>query len=195
MPTGYTSSIKDGITFERFILNCARAFGATITMRDKPANAEIPDEFKPTDYHTKELAELQVELENVKAMTVEAAIIRVKAEYAEKIAYYEQQIKECNDLKQKYSDMLIEAKKWEPPSADHQGLKDFMIQQISSSIDFDCSTEYYEKPIDPQTGEQWLLKKTQQLLKDIAYHKKEHQAEVERVNWRNKWVKELRGSL
>lgn len=33
MPTGYTSSIKDGISFENFVLKCARNFGACIAWR------------------------------------------------------------------------------------------------------------------------------------------------------------------
>lgn len=38
MPTGYTDAIKDGISFNQFILSCARAFGALITMRDEPSS-------------------------------------------------------------------------------------------------------------------------------------------------------------
>ena len=57
MPTGFTCDIKDGITFERFALNCARAFGALINMRDDSLDAEIPDEIKPSDHHVKALAE------------------------------------------------------------------------------------------------------------------------------------------
>jgi hypothetical protein len=34
MPTGYTDKIKDGISFEEFVLSCARQFGACISMRD-----------------------------------------------------------------------------------------------------------------------------------------------------------------
>lgn len=195
MPTGYTHSIKDGISFDEFVMNCAKAFGALITMRDSPSDAEIPDEFKPTGYHIEKLAELQPKLETLKAMTVDEATKRARAEYDEKITYNNRQIEEHNELRQKYNDMLVKAKNWEPPSADHQGLKDFMIHQISGSIDADCSTEYYEKSLELLTGEQWISTETQLILEDTVYHTKEHQAEVERVNGRNKWVKQLRDSL
>ena len=38
MPTGYTLDLYNGkdITFEEFVLKCARAFGALIDMRDEP---------------------------------------------------------------------------------------------------------------------------------------------------------------
>ena len=77
----------------------------------------------------------------------------------------------------------------------HRVLKDFMVQQIEESIRFDCSTEYYKKPTELLTGNQWLLEKKQQLLKDINYHTSEHQEEVERVRQRNEWIKQLRNSL
>ncbi|KKK60691.1 hypothetical protein LCGC14_3021870, partial [marine sediment metagenome] len=31
MPTGYTACIKDGISFEKFVMQCARAMGACVT--------------------------------------------------------------------------------------------------------------------------------------------------------------------
>lgn len=45
MPTGYTAAIKYGITFKEFALDCARNFGACISMRDEPRETPIPDEF------------------------------------------------------------------------------------------------------------------------------------------------------
>ena len=57
MPTGYTLELYDGkdITFEEFVLKCARAFGALINMRDEPRDAPIPERFEPSYYHLKEL--------------------------------------------------------------------------------------------------------------------------------------------
>lgn len=53
MPTAYTADIAKGITFKQYAMNCARAFGALIDLRDKPANCEIPDVVYPSDYHLK----------------------------------------------------------------------------------------------------------------------------------------------
>lgn len=50
MPTGYTADIKDGISFETYAMNCARAFGACVSLRDKPSGGKvIPDAFEPSD--------------------------------------------------------------------------------------------------------------------------------------------------
>ena len=36
MPTGYTHELHEGeeISFEKFVMSCARAFGALVLMRD-----------------------------------------------------------------------------------------------------------------------------------------------------------------
>ena len=51
MPTGYTSKIKDDITFEQYAMGCARAFDALIDMRDEASDALIPEELTPSNYH------------------------------------------------------------------------------------------------------------------------------------------------
>jgi hypothetical protein len=55
MPTGYTAAIKDGISFEKFVWDCARGMGALVMMRDEPLQpysaretvlANLPDEHR-----------------------------------------------------------------------------------------------------------------------------------------------------
>ena len=49
MPTGYTSKIyegKENVTGKSFIMDCARGFGACISMRDESSDTPIPEEFK-----------------------------------------------------------------------------------------------------------------------------------------------------
>lgn len=70
MPTAYTANISKGITFKEYALLCARNFGATITMRDEPLDAEIP-EFQPSDYYVKRISEIKKDintLENYESM-------------------------------------------------------------------------------------------------------------------------------
>ena len=78
MPTGYTAAIKDGISFNEYALSCARAFGALIMMRDEPADAPIPDEFKPSDYHFKKIEEAKAELARLRAMSPDEAVSQIR---------------------------------------------------------------------------------------------------------------------
>jgi len=50
MPTGYTLDLYDGknITFKEFVMKCAGAFGALISMKDESLDAPIPEHLEPS---------------------------------------------------------------------------------------------------------------------------------------------------
>ena len=50
MPTEYTDAIADGISFNDFMMKCARGMGALIMMSDEPSDAPILEQFEPSDY-------------------------------------------------------------------------------------------------------------------------------------------------
>lgn len=191
MPTGYTDSIKDGISFEQFAWNCARAFGALIMMRDEPAGAPIP-EFEPSDYSAGELKKAQARLADLKAMTPQQAELRCLAEYDAQCKQVAEWNKSKAELRRKYETMLEKVRAWNPPTPDHAGLKEFMEEQIVSSIKFDCSE--FPAP-ELVRGKFWLEHRIQKAQDDIAYHAKSYAEEVERTNGRNKWVRDLNASI
>jgi hypothetical protein len=196
MPTGYTHDISKGISFREFILNCARAFGACIMMRDDPSDTPIPERFEPSDYHTKELKRVEKELAELKDVSDATANTLAKKEFEKETTDLERIIREKGDLRNKYEVMLSQVNAWIPPTTEHNGLHKFMRDQITESIKFDCETSYYldKKPI-LLSGEQWRAKRLKSLLSDLDYHKREHAEEVSRTESRNDWIKKLRESL
>lgn len=195
MPTGYTDTIKNGITFEQFALGCARAFGALIVMRDDPSDAQIPEQFEPSDYHSKALSKAREDLSAMELLTPSEWELKATAEHTESEMYRLKAITDKNSLRCHYAEMLECAKAWIPPSGDHDELKNFMIKQIEQSIDFDCDIKYYSTPTPLLTGIEWAEAAKAKALKDIEYHKTHHAEEVQRTNQRNEWVKLLRSSL
>ena len=195
MPTGYTYNIKDGISFKEYAMNCAKAFGACISMRDEP-NKEIHNEFKPSSYHEDRVVEIQKEIDELIKLTEEQIKEICLREYEEEKRRRDNRIKENSDLLDKYQKMLKQAKKYNPPSEDHVEFKKFMISQIEESIKYDCYVGYYENQEvilkDFKTYKQDKLKK---LYKNMGYHIKEYEEEVKRVEGRNKWIRQLRESL
>jgi hypothetical protein len=198
MPTGYTSCIEDGIEFKDFIMQCARAMGACISMRDEPSSKPIPEKFEPYPYHKERLETAQKEFAVLEKLTDEECEERAKQKHTKDINSDKDYINGRNELRGKYMDMLSKVQGWKPPTPDHEGLKEFMESQITGSIDFDCNTSYslerMEK-IEPMSGEEWRSMKMKSLIKDIDYHEKEWQKEVSRVEERNRWIKDLRESL
>ena len=88
MPTGYTHPVQEGkITELRdFALNCARAFGACVTMRDDPSDTPIPGKFEPSDYHIKALKEAKEDLLVVRGLDDDECEHRAKADYENEVA-------------------------------------------------------------------------------------------------------------
>jgi len=196
MPTGYTSSIKDGISFKGFALNCARAFGVCITMRDDPSNKPIPKEFKPSTYDKKELKRAHKELGELKDLTMKEVTKRAKQDYEQEFRVHNKRLKECRELLRKYKAMLAQVQEWRPPSSDHAEFKRFMVDQITGSIEFDCDISYYMKKVPKcLSGKDWLQKQIKDVLWDINYHMDEDKKEQKRIAGRNRWIKQLRDSL
>jgi hypothetical protein len=197
MPTGYTHAIQEGISFNDFVMKCARAFGALIEMRDAPSNAPIPEAFKPSDYHLRRIEEAEAALRRAEEWSDEGAEYLAKGAYQEAMTERNSSIQNDTKTLIQYRKMLEKVHLWEPPTPDHQGLKDFMIQQITDSIKWDCGhSDYYERnPITLQSGAEYRQEQIDIAKHDIEYHTKEYAKEIELTNGRNQWVKALRESL
>lgn len=198
MPTGYTAPIADGITFEQFAWSCARALGALVMMRDEPNNAPIPDRFEPSDYHQKKHEETHAELDQINAMSAAELTECAFADHRSELQTYRDYIAKEAALLGKYETMLAKINAWTPPTSDHVGMKDFMIEQITTSIKHDCDSTYWHGQIaslgDPMP-DAWKAKRVEKLQSDLAYHEKAYREEVERTDKRNQWIKSLRDSL
>ena len=195
MPTGYTAKVQKGISFEEYALDCARAFGALVTMRDEPSDKEIPEKLIPDDYHLKAKVLLEEELSTLKALTeVEADKLAFENYITEELRR-EDRLKELALIEERYNVMLSKVESWVAPTKDHDNLKEFMTSQLVDSIDFDCGTSYSDTPTIRMTGTQYRSEREAELYKEISYHLKSYSEEVKRTDERNKWIEELRNSL
>jgi len=196
MPTGYTSAICDGkITeLQDYAISCARAFGACVTMRDSSANESIPERFEPSDYHLEKIDEAKSELKKFEAMSDwegrEYGIKKIKERIEDSKEYLEKNREENS----RYQSMLEKVRAWECPQS-HNEFKKFMVEQLEISMN---NLEWSEERIEKAKKENALNEfkdATAKARHDIIYHEKEHDLEVERVEGRNKWLKDLRDSL
>ena len=198
MPTGYTADIANKeVTFREFALTCARAFGATIDMRDESMDAPIPEEFKPGDYHSKKLVSLKDDLSKLESISAEDAKDLAEREYQENLKNHQDFISKKQELAKKYNVLLEQAQAWEPPTPEHIGLKDFMVKQLQQSLDFDCDISGAARiySLEQKTGGLWLADKIAKVHEDIAYHTKGHAEDLAKTQSRNDWVKALRNSI
>lgn len=195
MPTGYTAGIANGMTFKEFVMGCARAMGALVTMRDEPMNAEIPFKFEPSNYHHEEGSKAADRLQSLIRMTKTQVEEEAVSAYRSELEDVARIKKERQELKTKYQAIYTQVLDWVPPSKDHVSFKEFMLRQLGDSLVHDCDTSYYDRPIVQKSGEEWRSEQIEKAKWSIGYHKESHNKELKRVEERNRWLKQLRDSL
>lgn len=199
MPTGYTAKLCEGEqSFNEFVMQCSRAMGATIMMRDEPFDAEIPERFEPSDYHAKKVEEGRARIEQINSMSDEELKAEAEREEREQMQSLRQRIEKTGETVERLRAMVAKVDKWEPPTPDHMGLKTFMLEQLENTIDFDGDCKYYLDQLQSMkklSGTKWKEKEIAKELKSIAYHEDQHEQELQRTEARNTWIKQLRDSL
>lgn len=196
MPTGYTDCVGKGATFEEFVLGCSRAFGALVDMRDAPSDAEIPDKIEPSTYHDEKLVEVKKELEKFKSMSLEEATVEAQKKFEEEVSDTEESITKNALTISRYKEMLDKVKSWNPPTREHTNFKKFMIEQLDSSISFDDMGDYYKKHYPVLlSAEEYITSNVKDCLRDISYHTKERDQEIQRCKERTDWIVALKNSL
>jgi len=193
MPTGFTQLINDGVDFKTFVMRCSRAMGALIMMRDDPDDAKIPERFEPNGYHLREGEKAHKELTRLKSLTTKQIKSEINKEFRAAINQREKRTIDIAKQRAGYEKTLLKVKEWQPPSPEHVEFKGFMIQQIESSIEFDC--KIYNENIEKLSPELWISTKITKCLRDIEYHGKKNDLEISMTESRNIWISRLRKSL
>ena len=199
MPTGYTSLIKDGISFEKFVFECSQAF----IPQARDEHFKDWPEFKPsTEYHQKGYDEALDNLGKYSKISDEDLLIEMNKKYDEEVASIHKYIEEHKDLLEKYVAMRSKVSLWIPPTSDHEGLKKFMLEQIDKSIEFDCESTYYKDQLERMAKKHvnislndYRKEILDQCSTGLQYHKAEMHKEEVRISKTNLWVNTLKNSV
>lgn len=197
MPTGYTHAVQDGkiSTLREFAMTCARGMGALILMRDDPNDAPIPKRFEPnTKYHDDALAAAQALLSEIPTLSAEECDKRAAAEFEAAMKSHTDYAISKSEGERRYKEMKFRVERWKVPE-EIASLKDFMLEQLNSSIEFDCGGSYRPDAPVRLTGEQWREKTLAEASHNVAYHTTERAKEIARAESRNRWLDEFWKSL
>lgn len=197
MPTGLTAAIYEGkrkVSFEEYALGVARQFGACITMRDDPINAEIPERFEPSTYHQDAIDKARKRLVEIGSWDDGRWQDEADKSYEGELKRYHDSLANKKAIKRRYEAMLAIARQYKAPTPGHEDFAKMLVEQLEQSIDWDCSTSYMTEPIR-KTASEFKADIVSELNRDIEYHGKQHRDEVERCEGRTQWVQQLRESL
>jgi len=203
MPTGYTAGILDGkiTTFTQFAKKCMRAFAATIHMRDDDMDAEFTPR-TPSGYYLEEIEKAKQLLKDAETLSDEVIVKNRKKELEKSKEYHLSAIEKKKVDKKNMNDILKYVRKWQPPTADHNEIKDFMIDQIEKTIYFDCKTQYNDEALELIELELLTLNASEirkamveTSKEDFEYNTKNYNEDVERCDKSNQWVSDFVESL
>jgi hypothetical protein len=204
MPTGYTAGIIDGkiTTFEQFATQCSRAFGATIHMRDNPLDSPYEPR-TPSEYYVNSLQSQREKLEETKTMTDEAIVQDFETLLKDSLEYHERELEKTKVNLGRLNSIMESAKSWVPPTEDHEGVRDYMIDQLEITIKADGDPSYHvnkivqakkelEEGIDPKV---YREEKIKEIEDRISYYEGEVQKELERCKQSNDWMDKFLESI
>jgi hypothetical protein len=204
MPTGYTAGIIDGkiTTFEQFATQCSRAFGATIHMRDNPLDSPYEPR-TPSEYYVNSLQSQREKLEETKTMTDEAIVQDFETLLKDRLEYHERELEKTKVNLGRLNSIMESAKSWVPPTEDHEGVRDYMIDQLEITIKADGDPSYHvnkivqakkelEEGIDPKV---YREEKIKEIEDRISYYGGEVQKELERCKQSNDWMDKFLESI
>lgn len=204
MSTGYTQIIQNSKEtdsdklFQQFALQCARAFGALASMWDDKWDAEIPDKIIPSNYHKDKIQKHKVELAKARKTSAAEWEKLSSEDYNKKYNYYREEITKAADLRAKYQAVLDKVQNYNPPTSDHQNYKNFMVEQIKGSIDFDCSEDYYNKQLQNLkrlSGKEFKIQTINNIVESLKYDQEQYKKEQKSAKQRTLWIKNLKKSL
>lgn len=194
--TGYVHNMIDkGQTFPQFAMECARAFGALILMRDDPMNTPIPEEMKPDEYYFRAIKEDQDRLERLSAMTAGELLAEGQKLRQQEIRRCQESLAKERDELLKISAMLERVNAWTPPTPDHQGLKSFMVQQLTESAKYHDSGGESLAKAEAKSARDYGRDALANARDNLEYATKRLADEQRRCAERTAWVKSLRNSL
>lgn len=202
MPTGYTAGLVDGtITdFEGFATTCMRAFGATVHMREDSLDTEYEPRI-PSDHHLKGIETAKQELKRIKALTDDEIRSATAQSIKVDIEYNEVKISQKKELLAHLNSVLKKVNEWTPPTEEHESFKEFMQEQIQSTINHDADFKYNTEQTEmlknrvgeaPEIAREKMMESAQW---NLDYHTKEQASEVKHCATSNKWVEDLMNSF
>lgn len=154
MPIGCAGAIKQGATFEDFVVRSAALFVSQLSLNSPALNLQATGESPLFD----ELAEARACLATLEAMDEATAQAECDAEYESQCKLREAAKCMRGELRQRYEATLARLRAWSPDVPAFESLRDSMAEQVAQSIDCDCR-ECTEPPLVHMTAHEWRIQK------------------------------------
>ncbi len=165
MPTGITMHLEQrDMGFAEFLWRCARLMGGLMHMRDDRSDARP---YPPTgsDHYARAFADAQKKLMDVCTMTPDQMNAAAVAEHRDLVASRASIVAHAVQFNERLDKLFVSVAAWDPPTAEHAGLKKAMTEQINISREF--VSDLPEIPEQPSTGTEWQRRTLRGVVDDL----------------------------
>jgi hypothetical protein len=171
-------------------------------MRDHPLDSPYEPR-TPSEYYVNSLQSQREKLEETKTMTDEAIVRDFENLLNDSLKYHERELEKTKVNLGRLNSIMESAKSWVPPTEDHEGVRDYMIDQLEITIKADGDPSYHvnkivqakkelEEGIDPKVYREERIKEIEDR---ISYYEVEVQKELERCKDSNEWMDKFLESI
>lgn len=206
MPTLYTEFIKDGTITNGadFLKLCTRNFGIASDLRDEPLSVPTPTHFEVNPYYKQQYEKAVRGYNEIQLRTYEEAKQDIIEAYKREAESYRRYYKRCVENNKKYLKIKEEILKWIPPTADHEEIKKFALDQIDYCIVSDRDLQSYKRSADmDNAGLFWTDEEVQNYLEEnkqdfkdsVENAYKRWQEAIKDAEMKNLWMKQFLDSL
>lgn len=180
MPTGYTSDIYNGndVSLKDFAAQCAHGMMVFVHQRD--SNDDKLYYRQPSKYHLEKQRQAKITLDLLDSLDEEELYGMWSAYYRYAEAKMYRLIAEKSEIQARYDRMIAEVKAVSVPD-ELESFKEFMLSQLDDSVRFDVlSKERIVEYNSPLSYEEWTDTNHREAERDLQYHAKEYQKELDR---------------
>lgn len=207
MPTGYTVFIENGkvTTGADFLKICIRNFGCCIGQRDDALTDPLIADIKPDSYYRSQYDYYLGKLETFRKKSIEEIKEELRVKGEKELNEKKKYLSDKQMLRNKYLTIRNDVERWIPPTADHQGIKDFALEQIDMCIPTCEYLDKIEKEIQCLESQNLDITDemvTNYIINELAFYGKELKdygkrmiEEDERATNRTKFIKDFLSSL
>ena len=197
MPSGLTHKIYSGedTSLRNFALTCVKQLGAGYRATDG-GEKDLPMDKAPvlevSDYHLKQLEAAKKRLkkwldlknnpEELTRLYNEAMASRVKDNI--KID------SKVGEIRDRYNSMKERVLAWDIPE-EYGSLKKLMLEQLDSSLEWDCRERAYANEEPNETEEEWYQVNLEANEWDVNYHTEQYEKEKANVEENNRYLRGL----
>ena len=187
----FAQPVLDGkIDFATFVWRCARGLRGAHSMRptfDDP----LPLTVTPDRYYDDSLLDAQKELGAFESLTPDQIRQHHADAYQSSLALHDSHNRKYAVERKRLETMLGDVECWTPPTAEHEGLKDFMVKQLEEAIDWTHDSAWsFEESV-----EKWEVDRLDYLRDRVMRFATALKRQRERAKERSRWLQDLHASV